>query len=262
MGLSFREYLALSQPIDLPNYTLSNLLSETQDVFLQFLESFKPYSFFQEYLQEGYYPFLLDQKDTAYQRLNQLIRQIIEVDLAELDGFDSKNARKLLHLLTVISYSVPFKPNISELANKTGIHRNTIPNYFVYLEQARLIHLLYPSILTTAALQKPEKIYLNNPTLAFALSSNPDMGNLRETFALCMLKENCIVSQSKISDFLVDERYMFEIGVKNKSNKQLKDTQQAWRIVDNQAAPISNKIPLWMLGFLFNKKIGLKILND
>ena len=88
--------------------------------------------------------------------------------MSTLKDFDIRNAQKILQLIYVISQQVPFKPNLSALAEKSGIHRNSLNNYLFYLEQAKIIALLYPAGRSTAVLQKPEKIYLQNTNIVYA----------------------------------------------------------------------------------------------
>lgn len=175
---------------------------------------------------------------------------IVESDMAELHDFDIRNAKKMLQLLYILSANVPFKPNLSQLAEKSQIHRNTINSYLHFLEQGRLIRVLYAGGNSVATLQKPEKIYLDNTNIAYALSSkSPDKGNLRETFFLNQLATGHTVRYPQHGDFLVDDQWTFEVGGKNKSTRQIKDISDSF-LVDDTEYPISG-IPLWLFGFLY-----------
>ena len=170
--------------------------------------------------------------------------------MMELRDFDITNAKKLLQLLGIISVQVPFKPNLSSLARKSGLHRNTLNNYLQYLEQAHLIRLLYTKAYSTAALQKPDKVFLNNTNLLYALSEQPpNVGTVREHFALSQLTVNHQVRQSPKADFLVDDQFLLEIGGKNKSQKHYDPSVVL--VSDNLEYPVAGKIPLWMLGLLY-----------
>ncbi len=172
--------------------------------------------------------------------------------MAELPDFDIRNARKMLQLPYILSDNVPFKPNLSNLAQKSQIHRNSVNNYLNFLEQARLIRLLYAEGISVATLQKPEKIYLDNTNLACALSRDrPDKGNLRETFFLNQLSNAHTVRQSKAADFLVDGAYTFEVGGKGKSQKQIEGLPNAYVVKDDIEAGVGRTIPLWVFGFLY-----------
>lgn len=153
-----------------------------------------------------------------------------------------------MQLLYILSANVPFKPNITELARKSGIHRNTITGYLHFLEDAQLIRLVYPAGISISILQKPEKIFLNNTNLAYVLAANAaDKGNLRETFFASQLAVNHKISLPTQGDFMVDDKYVFEIGGKKKNNKQIRGTPYSFVVVDEQDYSIA-KIPLWVIG--------------
>jgi len=250
-GLSFREYLAFHDLFDLQPLSLQEIISEKRPWANSFPDTFRPLVHFKDYLQYGYYPFYLEDKDGYGSRLQQLVRFIVEYDMAEIKGFDIRNAKKMLQLLSVVASNVPFQPNISSIANKSKIHRNSVVLYLHYLEQAELIKLLYPSGISIATLQKPEKIYLDNPNLAFALTSTtPNIGNSRETFFLSQVSVRHKVAYPKKGDFLVDEKFTFEVGGKDKGIKQIKDIKNSFVVADNTEFPVT-KLPLWLFGFLY-----------
>ncbi len=248
-GLSYREYLQYQHNIALPPLKLTEILSGSRNLFPQ---SFKPLAYFQDYLRHGYYPFFQKDVPGYHQRLRQLVRTIIEFDMAELKGFDIRHAKKMLQLIYVIAQQVPFKPNITNLAQKTGIHRNSISNYLYFLHEARMIHMLYPSGISVATLQKPEKIYLENTNLLFALSENlPSPGTVREIFFYNQLNVLHKVRQSKATDFEVDNKLSFEVGGKHKQGAQISGLQNAWIVKDDLEYPVQRSIPLWLFGFLY-----------
>jgi predicted AAA+ superfamily ATPase len=172
--------------------------------------------------------------------------------MAELKDFDVRNAKKMLQLLFIIAQQVPFKPNISDLAQKTGIHRTTLYNYLEFLQEAKLISLVYSTGRSTTVLQKADKIYLNNPTLAFALAEEKaNIGNIRETFFYSQVSQITTIELPKIGDFLVDNKYIFEVGGKNKTQKQIQDLHNAYIVKDDVSFSSGNVIPLWLFGFLY-----------
>jgi len=251
-GLSYREYLNYSTEREYPVIPLENLIESPNTIRKSFEPAFRPLQHFENYLSSGYYPFFREDIEGYHQRIQQLIRLIVEYDMAELKDFDIRNAKKLLQLLGILAENVPFKPNISKLAEKSKIHRNSITSYLHYLEQARLIHQLYPAGISIATLQKPEKIYLNNPNLAFALSaSQPNRGNLRETFFLNQLQVSHRVNYPKKGDFVVNKKYTFEIGGKGKDTHQIKGLPSALIIKDELEYPGMGALPLWIFGFLY-----------
>lgn len=250
-GLSYREYLSFNDLNDFTSISLEDILSTDRNWFNMFPPDFRPLSHFQSYLEFGYYPFSLEDRDGYATRLQQLVRMIVEYDMAELKGFDIRNAKKMLQLLNVIASNVPFQPNISSITAKSDIHRNSVHSYLHFLEQAQLIKLLYPSGISIAVLQKPEKIYLDNTNLAFALSpTKPNTGNLRETFFISQVAVRHNLAFPKQGDFLVDDIFTFEVGGKDKSIKQLQNATQGYGVSDNLEFPVG-KLPLWIFGFLY-----------
>lgn len=251
-GLSYREFLALQYDLDLPKFTLEELIEKKDSIYTSFPADFKPLEHFEAYLQLGYYPFLFKEPATSQYRMNQLIRTVVESDMAQLKDFDIRNARKMLQLLYVIAQQVPFSPNISKLAEQTGIHRNTLNNYLHFLERAKLISLVYTAGNSTAILRKPDKIYLNNTALVFALAKDKsNRGNIRETFFYSQVSQMSEIELPKSGDFMVDNQYTFEVGGKNKTSKQIKELENAFLVKDDVAFGSGNTIPLWLFGFLY-----------
>ncbi|SFW66170.1 hypothetical protein SAMN02927921_03092 [Sinomicrobium oceani] len=250
-GMSYREYMNFKYRSELPVLSFGEIISGTQVWQDKFPEKFRPLEYFAEYLQQGYYPFSLEDEEGFATRLQQVIRIIVEYDMAQLSGFDIKNAQKLLQLLYILSANVPFKPNISELARKSHIHRNTINEYLHFLEEAQLIRLVYPAGISVSTLQKPEKIFLNNSNLAFALAPNAtDKGNLRETFFASQMAVHHKISLPKQGDFTINDTYVFEIGGKQKGRKQIEGMEHAFVVVDDVDFPALH-IPLWVFGMLY-----------
>ncbi|MBX9733260.1 MAG: AAA family ATPase [Chitinophagaceae bacterium] len=251
-GLSFREYLIIKKIYTGNSIQLHALLKNPELFKKLFPAAFRPLAFFKDYLMFGYYPFAIENPNSLHQRINQLIRTIVEMDMATLKDFDIRNAQKILQLIYVIAQQVPFKPNLSSLAEKTGIHRNSLNSYLYYLEQAKIISLLYPAGKSTAVLQKPEKIYLQNTNLLFALGEKQtEIGNVRETFFHSQLSVLNNIHIPKQGDFLIDQHYHFEVGGKNKSLKQIESMDNAWVVKDDIEYPTHHTIPLWMFGFLY-----------
>lgn len=256
LGLSYREYLALYHRQTLPVITLSDILT-TESLRTRFPEGFKPLAYFKDYLVQGYYPFYGEYQQSYQDRLRQLVRAIVEYDMAELKGFDIRHAKKMLQLLYVIAQQVPFKPNINSLADKTKLHRTTISNYLHFLHDARLIHLLFASGFGVSTLQKPEKVYLHNTNLLYALSEvPPEMGTVREVFFNNQLSALHSVGHSAQTDFVVDRRYHFETGGRGKGRKHaecrpIEGLADAWVVKDDVEYPVGQSLPLWAFGFLY-----------
>ncbi len=251
-GLSFREYLAMKNIIHVPAIPLEDLLKKAGLIKKELPADFRPLQYFSDYIKTGYYPFVLEDTESVHQKINQLVRTIVEYDMVELKDLDMRNAKKLLQLIYVIAQQVPFKPNLTSLAEKTSIHRNSLVNYLHYLEQAKILFLLYPAGRSTAVLQKPEKIFLNNTNLLYALAEEKaETGTVRETFFMSQLHPFHKLQMPKKGDFIVNDKYTFEIGGKGKEHKQIAGVENAWLVKDNLETPVADEIPLWMFGLLY-----------
>ena len=251
-GLSFREYLKFRQNIDLQPISLEELLVNHTQIALDINAKFKPLSFFESYLKSGYYPFYQDNSVFYYKQLQEIITMILEIELPLLRKTETQMIFKIKQLLYIISQSVPFKPNISTLANKIQVTRKTVMDTLVYLTDAGILNMIYKDQLGISLLQKPEKIYLENSNFAFALSTNePNIGNIRETFFLNQVSEQHQVTYHERADFTVNEKYVFEIGGKNKTKSQIKGIENAYIVQDDIAFGVENTIPLWLFGLLY-----------
>ena len=247
-GLSFREYLNISQGWNLPRYTLEEILAGKVD--FPYKEA-RPLQLFASYLREGYYPFFKEGNYTM--RLNGIIKQVVEDDVPKFADMEIASVQKLKKLLYILAQNVPFKPNYAKLERDLGISRNTLPKYMQYLEKAGLIGVLREKVQGIKLLEKIEKIYLNNPNEAYILSDEtPNIGTLRETIFFAWLRVEHLVSSSPVSDFEVDG-LTFEIGGKNKGKKQLATlpSDKAYVVKDDTEYVFQNFIPLWMFGFVY-----------
>ena len=175
----------------------------------------------------------------------------IESDLLAIyPSLTGLSIKKLKSLLKVISTSVPFTPDMKKLKGIIGVgDERTLKNYLKYLEDAGLIKMLMKSSKGLGSIEKPEKIYLDNSNLLF--TSSRDTGTVRETFFMNQVSKDHELIAPKSGDFLVDEKYLFEVGGKNKSFKQIKDMNSSYVASDEIERGFGNKIPLWLFGFLY-----------
>lgn len=251
-GLSFREFIELKYQQPFPVWTLSEILKNPVEKAFLIATKIKPIKLFEEYIQAGYYPFAVEDERNFQQRMMQIINTIIESDIPAVNSIDYNAVLKMKKLLGIIAESVPFKPNITKLANQLSLSRETFLKYLQLLAKADIISLMYSLVKGVSALNKPEKIYLNNPNIAYLLAdSNANTGNIRETFFMNQLQHIHNVEYPVKGDFLVDETYTFEVGGKNKTTQQIAGIENAYVVADNIEIPVGNKIPLWMFGFLY-----------
>ena len=251
-GLSFREFLEYKYNFKFDKMSLNDIIISHENIAFDISKKIKPLQYFKEYLQRGYFPFLQNNVILYHKQLSEIINMIIEMELLSLKRIDVSKIPKVKQLLSIISQSVPFKPNISTLASKINISRNSLLEYIYALVDANILMSVHKNSFGVSLLQKPEKIYIDNPNYMYSLlSAEPDIGNLRETFFLNQLTQNHKVTYPKQGDFLVDEKYLFEIGGKNKDYKQIAGIENSYIAADDIEYGYRNKIPLWLFGFLY-----------
>ncbi len=251
--LSFREYLNLSYRSDLPYFNLSDITNNHVELIPQVIRVESILKEFDYYLTDGIYPFFIETKGQFYDRLINTVNVIIEVDLQAIDNINFSTTVKLRKIIALIADSVPFRVNITDLSRKSGLSRDVLLRLLNSLDRANLINMLRRSSMPTGHLTKPEKIYLNNTALLNALNTNDSCskGTARETFFLNQLKQNHKITYPKTGGFLVDNKYLFEIGGKGKSYNQIDGIENSYIAADDIEYGYGNKIPLWLFGFLY-----------
>lgn len=251
-GLSFRKYLEIQLNKTFNKYSLEDILKDHHDISIEITKEIKPLAYFYDYLKYGFYPYYLQGTGTYPQKLLNTINVVLETDIPLYNNVDLKYIPKLRQLLYMFAISVPFEPNISRLSSILEISRNTIMIYLEYLQNAKLINLLGYAGKGYQLISKPVKIYLNNTNLMYAIApENVNIGSLRETFFYNQLNSIHKVESSVKGDFLVDGKYIFEVGGKNKTYTQIKDLKEAYIAADMIEHGSGNKIPLWLFGFLY-----------
>lgn len=239
-GLSFREFLSMYKNVSAPAFSLAEILDHKVEI----PELAHPLPLFEEYIRQGYYPFMQD--DDFAVRIRQIINQTLEVDIPQFANMNVSTGRKLKQLMAVIAKTVPFKPNFTQIAAVLETSRNNIADYFLHIEEAGLIGQL-----RNKSWDKVDKIYLDNSNLLYNMTdATPDIGNVRETFFFNQLHTKHEVCASPVSDFQIDGM-TFEVGGKGKSKKQIKDVERGFVVKDNIEFGYDNIIPLWQFGFLY-----------
>ncbi len=252
-GLSFREFLEFRHGIQFPSITLNELLENARELSEVFNEKAKPLPLFKEYIRNGYFPFLKDESDeSTRQKLSAIVNAVLENDLAYVQDYSPSNIQKIKKLLGVIAGTAPFTPNVSKIADKLNVGRNTIYNYLKHLEDAHILNLTHKTGRGISVLQKPDKVYFENTNLALALNEKADSGALRETFFVNQLrKAGHYIHLAKKGDFLIDDKITVETGGKNKTGKQIAGIENAYVFKDDVEYAFQNSIPLWMFGLLY-----------
>src|ERR1019366_4685174 len=197
-GLSYREFLNLKSGLTLPSFTLKELLENHLTIAKQLNKKIKPIKHFGEYLKNGYYPFFQEIPELYYQRIEEVVNLILEIELPLLRKVEVAYVSKLKQLLQIISESVPFIPNVSKLSERIGVNRNTFISYLYFLQEAHIIRNLYKDAKGITQLQKPDKIFLENTNFQYAFSPvNANIGNLRETFFANQLSQSHLIEYTE-----------------------------------------------------------------
>ncbi len=251
-GMSYREFITFKYGKELPVLTLEQVLQEPQKWVSEILHQFRPLQYLEEYWRIGYYPFFIENEENYPARLLRILNQVLESDLPPIYNIDYNAILKIKKMLAVLSRIVPYKPNVEKLVRQTGITRDSLLKYLSYLEKADIVQWLTKDTFGINYLNKPDKLYLNNTNLMYALHPDtPDKGTLRETFILNQLSVNHKVSYPDKGDFLIDGKYLIEVGGPSKGSKQIADAENAFVTRDGIEYPVGNKIPLWLFGFLY-----------
>lgn len=251
-GLSFREALRFYHGLTFEKWSLEDILSHPYDLWQMVSSKCKPVALFKEYLEKGYYPFLLEGEGEYYTKIEQVVNYIIENELPQICRVDVANVRKIQAIVAMICRESPFELNANRVAAALEVGRDTVVEYFKYLGDAKVLNLLYSDKKKMGKLSKPDKVYLANTNIMYALApTQMEVGTLRETFALESLAETHAVEYGKAQgDFKVDSKYTFEIGGRNKTFTQIAGVKNSYIFADDWDMPDGAKLPLWMLGFL------------
>ena len=252
-GLSFREYLRFYKGIVLPASSLEDILEAPNKLAAKVNDVCRPLQHFHDYLKYGYYPFYLTNPIDYHVLIEQTVNYVIDVELPQLKNVNPSNCRKIKALLCVLSQQVPFDVDVSKLATMTELQRNTVLEYLNHMKSAKLLNLLFSNLLSVKKMQKPDKIYLENPNLLYALATTPvQIGTARECFAVNQLGYAHTVEYGKTQgDFKVDGKWTFEVGGEKKRFDQIADLPNSFVLADGIEMPHGKKLPLWMIGFLY-----------
>ncbi len=251
-GLSFREYLNYNNVAKFDMVSFTDLIQNHMLIAREVMEKIRILPHFKEYLIHGYYPFSKQAGDQYFDQLNDVINVIVETDIPSVSEISFETSSKLKKLFFLLAESVPYSPNLSKLSGQLHIaDPRTLLKYLNYLEKAELIQTLGAKAAGNQVLNKPDKIYLDNTNLMYALSPGTvNDGTVREVFAVNQLKQLYQISYPPKGDLIVNQQYVLEIGGKNKKGKQVAGVSDAYIASDNIESGFGKNIPLWLLGFL------------
>lgn len=250
-GLSFREFLAFECGMKVSTCNLEELLQNHVAIASGVTEQVKILPLFEKYLKTGYYPFYKETYEGYDFRLQEVVRQVIESDLPAVEDVQYVTTQKVKKLLMILAERVPHTPKMNELYKELETNREQGLKMLYALERGGLLALLTTQIKNYRSLSRPDKIYLDNPNLMYALSPNTDIGTLRETFFFNQLSVAHELLLPPQGDFYVDRQYLFEVGGRTKTFNQIKDVPDSFLAIDGIEVGHHNRIPLWMFGLLY-----------
>lgn len=250
-GMSFREYLEIEDIMHINPVSIDDLLHRHVKIAMEIVGSVKIAPLFELYLSNGYYPFYRESLPDFPSRLRETVSVVIDSDLPSVEKVSFDTLHKMKKLLMIVSANVPFEPNMSELWRQLSTDNESGLKMLYALDKAQVLMLLSAKKKNYKNLAKPDKIYLGNPNLMHVLCPSVDKGNERETFFLNQVRAGHDVTYPKQGDFLIDGRYLFEVGGRRKTFDQIADVPDSFLAVYDTEVGYGNRIPLWMFGFLY-----------
>lgn len=252
-GLSFREYLKFYHGIDIRKYSLDEIFNSPEDLCSEVLDKCQPLPLFNDYLKYGYFPFYSKNKENYYMLIEQILNYVVEMELPQVFNVEVAMARKIKALMGIVSSSLPYEVDATKLSGVIGVHRTTVVNYLYMLAKASMINMIFEESKTVKKLQKPDKLYIENPNMLYAISSGVvDIGTVRETFCVNQISLSHNIEYSKRKgDFLIDGKYTVEVGGRNKGFSQIAGVDNSFILADNIDIPYGRKLPIWVMGFLY-----------
>ncbi len=250
-GMSFREFLEYEGIMKLRALSLDELLSGHVAVSMEIVGKTKILSQFDQYLHYGVYPFYRDAGTDFPVVLQNVVKLVVESDLPAVEKISYTTVDKCKKLFMIIAENVPLQPNTEKLAASMSTTRNTLLNLLYKLDEAEILELLTVELKNYKRLVNPEKIYLGNTNLMYAFSPTINVGTMRETFFIDQLSSVGTVQMPQKGDFLVNGKYLFEVGGEGKDFEQIANVPDSYLAIDGIETGYGNRIPLWMFGLLY-----------
>lgn len=254
-GMSFREYLNFTEKQHEMPVQLSQLLSDPS-CLNKLSTSYRILGHFKQYLESGYYPFIFEDSLTYHERVMRIIDKIIFEDIPNYFDLKTHNLHLFKVILGYLASIPPGEVNTNNIAKNIGVAHQTVFHYLNILEKVGLIQMIFPIEGGNQYLRKPQKIFLHNTTLFYTcqqlVGEILSKGTLRELYFIQALRDaGESVYYSKQGDYRTKD-FIFEIGGKNKTNKQISNAElPAFIIKDDSLVATRNHIPMLFLGFIY-----------
>lgn len=248
--LSLREFIEIQTNQKFQCYTLEDIISKHYDIAMDIMSRIRPLEQFNNYINYGCYPFYQESLADYPQKLIEVINLTIDSDLCGIYNIDPSKLDKLKKIIYMLCATSPYELNVSKLSAAVGASWSTLSKYLERMDAGSLIHIVRGGS-GMRAVNKPDKLLLDNPNLFTVLCANPDIGSIRESFFVSQVSLWHQVHYHDRGDFIVDETKVFEIGRASKKEEQLQGNKNGYIAADNIEIGHDNKIPLWLFGFLY-----------
>lgn len=249
-ALSFREFLEIETAISFNFVSLEEVINNHLALSSQVTTKIRPIEYFLKYIKYGAYPFYLESIENYPMKLLEVINVTLESDLPAIFNIDPGKLDKLKKLLYMLCTTPPVELNKMKLSSAIGTSWPTVSKYLALMSKASLIHQIRGGA-GMRAVNKPDKLLLNNPNIFQVLCAQPNAGSLRESFFVSQLSHSHQIHYHDKADFIVDDTFVFEIGGPGKTRKQIKNLDAAYIAQDNIEVGSLKEIPLWAFGFLY-----------
>lgn len=250
-NLSFREYLEYDGLASFPFHPLEDLLENHVKYAMEITSKTKVLKYFRDYLSHGMYPFYKESNSDFHIRLAEAVNQTLESDLPAVEDVTFETVQKAEKLLMITAESFPFVPNVKRLCEALGTTRDSCLKMLYALDRAGVMNLLTTELKNYKKLVNPDKIFLGNPNIMYALGGKTEIGTIRETFFANQVGAYNTLQYPKKGDFLANGKFLFEVGGSGKSFEQIKDEPDSFLAIDDTEIGMGSRIPLWLFGFLY-----------
>ncbi len=246
-GFSLREYINIRTGLDLRPHGLREILNRHERIADEVLAQVNPLDYFEAYLRHGYYPFFLEKSDFS-ESLLKVMNMMIEVDILHIQMIELKYLCKLKKLLYLLATNNTCVPNVSQLAADVATSRATVMNYIKYLNDARLINMIFRS--EEKFPKKPARLLMHNTNLMYVMA--PD-GKVDRQLLLETFFQNALWGRHNLS--VGDRRSTFFVDGGQRYRVLTEDVlRRSSDVIYAQGDITKGKdltIPLWMYGFLY-----------
>lgn len=250
-GMSFREYLEFEGLLQIPPVSIDDILIRHVSLAGEITSKIKVLKYFSDYLDHGYYPFFKENPSDFLSRLAEVIRVVIEADIMSFQDISLSTVAKLKTLMMVIAENAPLEPNISRLSERLECSRELCLKMLYLLDKANLIRILFHHPNSYKQMKGPEKILGGDTNILHALTSNTNIGTIRETFFTNQMSAIGSLTLATHGDYMLDDHILFEIGGQNKKFNQIADIPNSYLALDNIEVGFLSRIPLYLFGFLY-----------